>query len=68
MEFVAPHKYLKNTPKNGTILTEHLLNMSGRLQTPKRTRKIPSTTGQDERKKKKRKEESKKGPAALAES
>ena len=54
-EFVAPHKFLKNTSTNGIIPTELLLNSSGRLRTPKRTKE-----------KRKRKEESKKRPATLA--
>jgi len=41
MEFTSLHKYIKNIPKNGTILTKHLLNTSGRLCTSKRIRKIP---------------------------
>ena len=54
-KFVAPHKYIKNTSTNRTVLSEHLLNISGRLQTSKRTRKIPSQPGRTkERKKEKR--------------
>ena len=30
MEFVSPHKYIKNTSTSGIVLTEHLLNISGR--------------------------------------
>ena len=40
VEFISSHKRIKNTSKNGTILTEHLLNTSRGLRTPKRTRKI----------------------------
>ena len=40
-ELVSPYNYIKNTSTNGTILTEHLLNISGRLWTCKRIRKIP---------------------------
>ena len=59
-EFASPHKYIKNTPTNGTILTEHLLNTSRRPRTSKRTRKIPLQLGwMKERKKEK-------GPAPLA--
>ena len=36
VEFVTSHKYIKNSSTNGTVPTEHLLNISGRLQTPKR--------------------------------
>ena len=55
MEFVSPHKYIKNTSTNGTILKEHLLNISERLQTPKKIGKIPSPLGRmKERKKEKR--------------
>ena len=54
-EFISPHKYIKNTSTNGTVLTEHLQNISRRLQTPKRTRKIPLQLGRmKERKKEKR--------------
>ena len=66
MEFTSPHKYIKNTSTNGTILTEHLLNTSRRPQTPKRTKKNSHTTGQDERKEKK-KIGNGKGPAPLVE-
>ena len=41
MEFTSLHKYIKNISKNGTILTKHLFNTSGRLCTSKRIRKIP---------------------------
>ena len=52
---VSPHKYIKNASTHITILTEHLLNFSRRLQTPKRTRKIPlQPGGTKERKKEKR--------------
>ena len=51
MEFVAPHKYIKNSSTNKTIPTEHLLNISGRLWTSKRMKE----------EKNKIKEESKKG-------
>ena len=39
--FMCNHRYIKNTPTNGTIYTEHLLNTSRGPQIPKRTRKIP---------------------------
>ena len=42
VEFIYPHKCIKNTFTNGKILTEHQLNTSRRAQTPKRTRKIPT--------------------------
>ena len=45
MEFITLKKYIKNTSTNETILIEHLLNISGRLQTPKRTRNIPTQLG-----------------------
>ena len=55
MELVPPHRYIKNTSTNGTVLTEQLLNISGRLWKLKRTRKIPSQLGRmKERKKEKR--------------
>ena len=66
MEFISPHKHIKNTSTNGTILTEHMLNTNRGHQTPKRTRKIPHVTGQDERKKKgKGRGESGTGPEPL---
>lgn len=54
MKFVAPDKCVKNTSTNGTVLTEHLLNVRGRLWTPKRTGKMPLqlTRMKDQRKKK----------------
>ena len=52
MEFTSPHKYIKNTSTNETILTEHLLNTSGEPQTPKRTRKIPTQLGRMKERKK----------------
>lgn len=61
MEFVSPYKHIKNTSTSGIVLTEHLLNISGRLWTSKRTRKIPSQPGRV----KERKEKSKKGLANL---
>ena len=45
MKFASPHKYIKNTSTNGRTLTEHMLNSSGRPQTPKRTRIIPMQSG-----------------------
>ena len=36
MEFISPHKCIKNTSTKETVLTEHLLNISGRLWTPKK--------------------------------
>ena len=59
--FRLPH--IKSTSTNGTVLPEHLLSISGRLQAPKRTRKISS---QLDRKRKKGKQESKNGPPTLA--
>ena len=56
MKFISPHKYIKNTSANGTILTEHLLNISRRLQTPKRTVKIPTQLGRMTEKKKRKEE------------
>ena len=54
----------------GTILIEHLLNISGRLQTPKRTRKIPSQLGRmkERRKKGKRNQKRDQQPWREAES
>ena len=40
----SPHKYIKNTSTNGTILIEHLLNIGERPWTPKRTRTPPPHT------------------------
>ena len=67
----SPHKYIKNTSTNGTILIEHLLNIGERPWTPKRTRNPPPhtyththTTNYTERKKKRR--ENGKGPVPLA--
>ena len=54
VEFVALHKYIKNTSTNGTILKEYLLNISRRLQTHKRTRKITLNQVRQKREKKKR--------------
>ena len=31
MKLTSPHKYIKNISINGTILSEHLLNISERL-------------------------------------
>ena len=45
MEFISPHKYIKNTSTNGIILTEQMLNISRWLQSPKRKRKIPWQAG-----------------------
>ena len=42
LEFISPHKRIKNASTNGTILTEDLLNSNRGPQTPKRTRKIPA--------------------------
>ena len=54
-KFVAPDKCVKNTPTNETVLTEHLLNVSGRLWTPKRTGKMPlQPSRMKEQRKKKR--------------
>ena len=36
MEFAFPHKYIKNTSINGTVLTGYLLNTSRRPWIPKR--------------------------------
>lgn len=38
---VFPHKYIRNTSTDGTILTDHLLNTRGRLWIDERVRKIP---------------------------
>ena len=45
VEFIPPHKYIKNTSTNGTILIEHLLNICRSLQTLKKMRKISSQPG-----------------------
>ena len=54
VEFASPHKYIKNTSTNGTVLTEHLLNTSGGSWTPIWTRKIPMQPGRMMKEKKKR--------------
>ena len=41
VEFNFPHKCIKNTSTNGTIITENLLNISRGPWTSKKTRKIP---------------------------
>ena len=41
VEFISPHKCIKSTSKNGTILTEHQLNTSSRPQTPKVPERSP---------------------------
>ena len=64
MQFVAPDKCVKNPSTNGTVLTEHLLNISERLWTPKRTGKMPLQPSRMKEQRKKR-EESKKGLATL---
>lgn len=38
-------KNIKNTSTKETVLREHMLNINGRLQTSKRTRKNPSEAG-----------------------
>ena len=40
MEFLSPHKHIRNTSTSGTILPEHLLNTNRGPQTPVRTRLI----------------------------
>ena len=32
-EFLSPHKHIQNASTNGTVLTDDLLNICGRLQT-----------------------------------
>ena len=49
MEFISPHKYIKNTSRNGIILTEQMLNISRRLQSPKRKRKISWYPGREKK-------------------
>ena len=49
---------------NGTVLTEHLLNFSERLWTPKRTGNMPLQPSRM-KEQRKEKEESKKGLATL---
>ena len=54
MEFAFPHKYIKNTSINGTVLTGYLLNTSRRPWIPKRIgkkKKKKHATTYDERKK-----------------
>ena len=65
MKFVAPDKCVKNTSTNGTVLTEHLLNISRRLRTSIKTRKIPLQPGRTkERKKENRNDERDQKPLA----
>lgn len=40
-KMVPPHKYIRDTSTDQTILTDHLLNTSGRLWRAERVRKIP---------------------------
>ena len=40
-KMVSPHKYIRDTSTDRTILTDHLLNTSGRLWRAERVRKIP---------------------------
>ena len=54
-EFASSHKYIKNIPTNGTTVTEHLLKINGKPQTPKGTRKIPTQSGRMKERKKKEK-------------
>ena len=56
-EFASSHKYIKNIPTNGTTVTEHLLKINGKPQTPKGTRKIPTQSGRMKERKKKKKQE-----------
>ena len=65
MEFTSSHKYIKNTSTDGTILTEHLLNISRGPWTSKRSRKIPMKPGNMKEMKKKRKKGNKIGPGPL---
>ena len=51
MEHTSPHKYIKNTSTNETVLTEHQLNTSRGPQIAKRTRKIPAQPGRMKEKK-----------------
>lgn len=64
MELVSPHKYIKYIAANGTIITEHLMNISRILQTTKKTIKVSSRPGR----RKERKKELKKGLVILARS
>ena len=57
VEFTFCHKYIKDTPARGMILTEHLLNPGRRPQTFKRVRKSPHNwVGQKKKGKKKKRE------------
>ena len=40
-KMVSPHKYIRNTSTDGTILKDHMLNSSGRLRISERVRNIP---------------------------
>ena len=45
MEFISPHKCIKNISTNGIVLTEHLLNTSRGPLTFKKTRKNTAKLG-----------------------
>lgn len=64
MELVLPYKYIKHISANGTVTTEHLMNISRILQTTKKTIKVSSQPGG----RKERKKELKKGLGILARS
>lgn len=58
MEHFCPHNCIKNTSAHGTVLAEHMLNISRKLRTSIKTRKIPSKPGRTkERKKENRNDE-----------
>ena len=64
MELVLPRKYIKYISANGTVTTEHLMNISRILQTTKKTIIVSSQPGG----RKERKKELKKGLGILARS
>ena len=53
MELIFSYKYIKNTPANGRVLIEHLLNMGRRPLTSKKARKSPVRAKEKSLKKKK---------------
>ena len=56
VEFTSPHKHIKNTSTNGTVLTEPRLNISLGPWAPGRTRKIPAYTDRTHKRGREKKE------------
>ena len=57
VEFISPHKRIKNTSTNGTILTEDQLNISLGPWALGRTGKIPAYTDGTHKRRREKKEE-----------